>query len=649
VRLGAYELGPEIGRGGCGVVYRGRSPDGRDVAVKMMLDPSGNAVKRFDRERRLLASLAEADGFVPLLDAGASPQGPYIVMPFVGGGSLRDRLRHGPMPVEAAIDLTKQLGRALGVAHERGIVHRDLKPENILFTAEGTPLVTDLGLAKHFRSGDPGVTASVALSKTGDMRGTVGYMAPEQLDRAKDAGPPADVFALGAILYECLAGRPAFDGDNVHTVLAKVSTGSYESLRSVRSDIPRWLGRVVVRTLRTDPAARFPDGRALLEALEIGPRARSPLVLVAVSAVVLSTAVVGAVMASSPAAHAPALAPAPVVTAPAPVAPAPPRPKATPAWYLALDKQSRPPLPLPRGLELGERPGEYVNAKDGSLLLYVPAGSFTMGNPARDAHEDQRPPHPVELSAYFIGKLEVTNRQFEQFVKETGFHTVAETEGGGLLRSVASGSERLLCKQATWRLPFGNERKVDAPPDHPVVQLAFSDAAGYCAWAGLRLPTEAEWERAAGWDARAHRSRPFPWGDDPPRPNGPRLANTSDRNLASVGLPEHVKEPELDDGWAATAPVGSYPEGASPIGALDMGGNAREWVQDVYDAEFYNRSPRRDPVCLEGSSEGQKNQGVLRGGSFLTEVGMMRSSTRDDTLRMYRGEDTGVRVARDGL
>jgi serine/threonine-protein kinase len=649
VRLGAYELGPEIGRGGCGVVYRGRSPDGRDVAVKMMLDPSGTAVKRFDRERRLLASLSEAEGFVPLLDAGASPQGPYIVMPFVSGGSLRDRLRLGPMPLDAAMDLAKQLARALAVAHERGIVHRDLKPENVLFNGEGTPLVTDLGLAKHFRSGDGGVTASVALSKTGDMRGTVGYMAPEQLDRAKDAGPPADVFALGAILYECLAGRPAFDGDNVHSVLAKVSTGSYESLRAVRSDIPRWLGRVVVRALRTDPAARFADARALLEALEARGGSRSTIALVAVGGV--AAVAVGVVVALAFGRHEHVQAPAATPPAADPPAAAPreaPRPS-EPAWFLALGKQNRPPLPLPHGIEFGEKPGEYVNEKDGSILLFVPAGAFVMGNPDADAQADQRA-HKVELSAYFIGKLEVTNRQFERFVKETGYRTLAETGAGGFLRSQASGNDRLQRKEATWRLPFGNERKVDAPPDHPVVQLAFADAAAYCNWAGLRLPTEAQWERAAGWDARASgRARRFPWGDDPPRPNGPRLVNTCDKNLEPLALPEYVKAPELDDGWAATAPVGSYPAGASPIGALDMGGNVREWVQDFYDLTFYVSSPRRDPVCREDPSGGQTNQGVMRGGSFLSEPGMMQTYKRDDTHRLYSGEDTGVRVARDGL
>jgi formylglycine-generating enzyme required for sulfatase activity len=506
--------------------------------------------------------------------------------------------------------------------------------------------VADLGLAKHFRTGDPGASASVALSKTGEMRGTIGYMAPEQLEHAKDAGPPSDVFALGAILYECLAGQPAFDGDNVHSVLAKVSTGSYESLRSVRSDIPRWLGRVVVRALRTSPAARFPDARAMLEALEAGPRARTPLALVAGGVAVVA---IGVAVALSFGHREPVVA-APPATAPEPPKPAPreaPRSNEPPTWFLALGKKSRPPLPLPSGLAFGEKPGEYVNTKDGSILLFVPAGSFFMGDPNPNATESQRPVHQVDLSAYFVGKLEVTNRQFEQFVKETNYSTVAETSKCGFLRSQRK-DDRVPCETATWRLPFGKVRNVGAPPSHPVVQLAHSDADAYCAWAGLRLPTEAEWERAAGWDAHARRARQYPWGDELPVPGGPRLVNTCDRNLAPLAIRELVKFPDLDDGWGATAPVGSYPLGASPIGALDMAGNVREYVQDVFDGHFYANSPPRDPVCRGDASQAQ-GQAILRGGSFLTASSFMRVYDRDETMEMYRGEDTGMRVARDGL
>src|SRR5688572_18654946 len=115
-----------------GVVYRARGPSGGDVAIKLMLEKAaGEALQRFDRERRLLSELGEDAGFVPLLDAGAAREGPFIVMPFLAGGSLRARLDDQPLPVAEAIELAKTLAHALGRAHAKGIVHRDLKPENV--------------------------------------------------------------------------------------------------------------------------------------------------------------------------------------------------------------------------------------------------------------------------------------------------------------------------------------------------------------------------------------------------------------------------------------------------------------------------------------------------------------------------------------
>src|SRR5688572_13925602 len=164
MRLGPYEVVNYLGQGGMGTVVRARAPDGREVAIKMLRKPdSGEAVARFERERRLVQALGREAGFVPLLDAGETASGPYLVMPFLAGGTLRDRLEKGPLPVDDAIALLHKLSKALGHAHERGIMHRDLKPENVLFTDKGEPLVADLGLAKHFEHTSPGASQSVAL------------------------------------------------------------------------------------------------------------------------------------------------------------------------------------------------------------------------------------------------------------------------------------------------------------------------------------------------------------------------------------------------------------------------------------------------------------------------------------------------------
>jgi len=281
MQIGPYSIEEEIGRGGMGIVYRARAAAGAPVAIKLLKKVEPERLARFDRERRLVAGFAEADGFVPLIDAGVSPAGPYIVMPLVAGGTLRDRLARGPLDVAEAVALGQKLAAALGRAHERGVVHRDLKPENVLFTEEGEPLVADLGLAKHFDRSAPGASQSISLSVTGAIRGTAGYMAPEQMHDAKGVGPEADVFALGAILYECLAWRPAFQGESTIEVVQKVLAGQHEPLRRVRRKVPPPLARTIERAIARDPTARFRDGEALRAALAVPlpARRRGPAVL----------------------------------------------------------------------------------------------------------------------------------------------------------------------------------------------------------------------------------------------------------------------------------------------------------------------------------------------------------------------------------
>jgi WD40 repeat protein len=320
--IGPYEVLGEIGRGGMGAVLKARAPDGRPVAVKVLLSAgSQKALERFERERRLLAELDESEGFVPLLDAGSSPRGPFIVMPYVEGGTLRARLLQGQMPIAAAIELGIALAHALGRAHGRGIVHRDLKPDNVLFTREGKPLVADLGLAKHFSDEVDGASKSASLSKSGVMSGTAGYMAPEQMTDAKNVGPEADVFALGTMLYECLTGLPAFVGETAQETFARSLAGQFDPVRKGRPDAPRWLASVVERCLSKSPAARYPGGSELEAALAAGGAGAPPdrtVVVVAVALALVAASGTAIGLARRPA--------APVVTTTAP----PPAPVAAP-------------------------------------------------------------------------------------------------------------------------------------------------------------------------------------------------------------------------------------------------------------------------------------------------------------------------------
>ncbi|MCA8924451.1 MAG: protein kinase [Planctomycetes bacterium] len=292
MKLGLYTVLGEIGRGGMGVVYRAQDPSGRAVAVKL-LQARREALARFSREARLQDQLGETEGFVPLLDMGLAPQGPYLVMPLLDNGTLRDRLEsQGPYPIADAVALVGQLAAGLGKAHARGIVHRDVKPDNVLFSPHGRPLLADLGLAKHFRHDVEGASQSFALSRPGQARGTFGYMAPEQLQDAASSGPPADVYALGAVLYEVVTGQPAFQASTFVELMTKVVEGKVKHPRSLRRDCPPWLSAVIAKALAVDPAKRFPDGAALAAALEAGPRGPSrPLKLLAGVAALAALAV----------------------------------------------------------------------------------------------------------------------------------------------------------------------------------------------------------------------------------------------------------------------------------------------------------------------------------------------------------------------
>jgi hypothetical protein len=327
LRLGVYELEDEVGRGGAGVVYRGRAPNGQRVAVKVLISREPAILERFEREARIQASLGASSGFVPVLDARVVEGRAFLVMPLVEGGSLRDRFERGPFPAALVQELGRTLASALGEAHERGVVHRDLKPENVLFSRDGKPLIADLGLAKHF----DGSTGALSLSKSGALVGTAGYMAPEQIENARSAGPPADVFSLGAVLYEALAGTPPFAGTSVLEILASITSGEHEPLGSRCPDAPVRLVAAIERAISRDPRERPQHGRAFAGALEAASarprRARWPLALGALILVAAGGA--GGFLLGRDGSD-PGRGPAPPApTAPSrpPAPPAPPRPK----------------------------------------------------------------------------------------------------------------------------------------------------------------------------------------------------------------------------------------------------------------------------------------------------------------------------------
>ncbi len=367
MQIGPYQIEDEIGRGGAGVVFRALGPRG-PVALKLLGGQSEAAFARFQREVQLQAELTGEGGFVPVLDAGQSPRGPYLVMPILPGGTLRERLRQAPrgLPLTELFDLGGALASAIGRAHDHGLVHRDLKPENVLFDHLGCPQIADLGLAKAMESTDPG--SSGGLSKTGELRGTLGYMPPEQLKDSKRASASSDVFALGAILYECATGVAAFSGQGPLDVMDAIRSGRYQDPRSLRPDLSKPLARLIASCLATDPDARPADGRALAQALATlglsrphNPAQRVLLVgvvaLAGVGAAVLGYQVIrrggaASLAAASPDPVTPPASPAPALSAlPSPSAPTrtptppAPSPRASPSPTPPLPSPSRPPQP----------------------------------------------------------------------------------------------------------------------------------------------------------------------------------------------------------------------------------------------------------------------------------------------------------------
>ncbi len=265
-RLGPYELLSEIGRGGMGIVWRARDTRlGRDVAVKVLLageDASPTTIARFLREARAAAQLGVHPNVVAVLDVGDEGGArPYIVMDLVEGPPLDELIDEGSLSPARAAEIAR--GVALGVAHAhaRGVLHRDLKPSNVLVAADGVPRLTDFGLARFLE--DPR-----GLTRSGTPVGTPHYMSPEQA--SGDLGrvdTRADVYGLGAVLYDLLTGRPPHDGETTTEILRRVVAEDPPPPRRVKPDVPRDLETVCLRALEKEPSRRTPSAAAFAEDL----------------------------------------------------------------------------------------------------------------------------------------------------------------------------------------------------------------------------------------------------------------------------------------------------------------------------------------------------------------------------------------------
>lgn len=261
-------------------------------------------------------------------------------------------------------------------------------------------------------------------------------------------------------------------------------------------------------------------------------------------------------------------------------------------------------------------------------MVFVPAGKFAMGS------ENEGPIHKVYLDDFWIDRTEVTNAQFAAFIEATGYTTTAEKRGESWVDDVSG------INNADWKHPQGADSNLNGLDEHPVVHVSWYDAAAYCQWRDARLPTEAEWEKAArGVDGYL-----FPWGN---------LFDGELLNSCDINCPANWRDITINDKYARTAPVGSYPGGASPYGVLDMVGNVVEWVADWYAYDYYSVSPLTNP---QGPTDDEmprpsifnhrlRGSKVIRGGSWVASERAASTNYRNTSYPDYSDNDLGFRCA----
>jgi len=231
----------------------------REVAIKFHTAADDRA--RFEREARAIAALAH-ENIAAVYDYGETERGQYLVLEYLPGGSLAERLRGGqPLPDKATWTIARQLAAALAHAHRRGIVHRDLKPSNVLFDVEGRAKLADFGIAR--------AAGQSTLTDPGSILGTAAYLSPE-VAAGEPAGRASDVYSFGVLLFQLLTGKPPFEGETVVELALKHRTEPAPRVENYRSDAPVALARVAGAALAKDPAERPPDGLALLAHLDEG-------------------------------------------------------------------------------------------------------------------------------------------------------------------------------------------------------------------------------------------------------------------------------------------------------------------------------------------------------------------------------------------
>ena len=624
-KLGRYQILELLGAGGMATVYKADDTRlERQVAIKVIRrevfspDEMEMILKRFEREAKSVAGLSHPN-IVGVIDYGKFEGAPYLVMEYLPGGTLKERLGR-PVPWRDAIQLILPIARALEYVHARNIINRDVKPSNILMTENGEPMLTDFGLVKIFGDKEKDTTT---ITSSGTGLGTPDYMAPEQW--TGEATAQSDLYSLGVVLYEMITGHRPYVADTPAGVLFKQASEPLPLPTSYIPDLPKDIESVLLRALAKDPANRYQDMHILVKELEnllagkkvsastinteqlreqmtgrvegqptptpspARKRGAFPVIAIAVvGALVLLGAIGGCWLLYTNPGILSLGAPPTQQTLPSPSA-TPPSPTAIPPTETIQPTSEPTSTPPPAETPF---PDEIEDSKKVPMRL-IPAGEFTMGS---DDTGDaiSRPAHTVYLEAFYIDKYEVTNEMYDACVYAVECRRPRNP--GSVTRSTYYSNP-----------VFAN---------YPVLYIDWSMAVAYCEWRGARLPTEAEWEKAA----RGTDERIYPWGTP--------ILDCSYANLAGC----------VGD----TTPVDQYDKSQSPYGVYGMAGNVWEWTSTLYKLYPYSATDGREDLSTSGKR-------IARGGSWHTfggNAGNARTDTRFSLDPGYYGAYVGFRCVK---
>lgn len=550
--IGDYQIIGLLGAGGMGKVYKVKNVISDRVDALKVLLPSladnHELADRFMREIKVLASL-EHPNIAALRTAFRLDNQLLMLMEFVDGKSLDKDAKAGPIPIPDAVSYIRQVLAALSYAHERGVIHRDIKPANMMLTPNKVIKLMDFGIAKS--------TTDQKLTQTGVIIGSLFYMSPEQV-RGTALDGRSDLYSVGVSLYEFVTGvRPFQGGTDFDIMMAQLQKLPVPPLERL-PELPQALSDVIMKSLEKEPANRFQSAAEFGAALsEIAPASHGMTSFQAARTTALPTPSDLPVTRKQAAVQ----TEKPVVQVPAPPGP---------AGSVAQSPPLSPPPTLPAEMP-AQRSHLLLTAGIGVGVTALLAVLFLVFYHPRKTDRTAQLPSPPAYPAlvrFRTGDMLLVqggdallgpNRKH----KPVGTFYIDQTE-------VTNG--------AYWN--YTNETHRDQPPGlggsqgyAPVVNVTFDDANSFCTWAGKRLPTADEWEKAA----RGSDGLLFPWG------------NSFDPSLANV---------PTDDAATATAKVAfatAYPKGKSPYGALNMLGNVWEWVNAAAQApqgeefQYYQR------------------------------------------------------------